>query len=359
MDMKKGLTIILGFAVGLVAGAFAQTIVQRPQYPQTGLSYVGYGDQVPTTELFDGELFIDVDGAGDSGALFQMYDGLNAEWDRFLNASAAGTVNFLPKFETGGTSLTDSQTIRSVGAPAANTDGSVVEIIASINQADAGNVVSLLDIDVDSPANHLGAAIVAGINFDNDAVTAAGVEVGAYFNDQWDIDVGIVDGGNLELSSPNDATILDLETDAARTYGVGGRGTVIDIDHGITAFMSLTPTLTANDNAGDQRNVLLIDVAVPNGSAGLVNAINIDAITDDINTLDAAIFIEGGWDAALAITERGSAPTANPLANTGWLFYDDSVDYSGAGGVDCWLVWRDAGGTNHQVVEVQLNGNCP
>jgi hypothetical protein len=135
-------------------------------------------------------------------------------------------------------------------------------------------------------------------------------------------------------------------------------GTAEDIDHGITAVVQFNPTLAANDNANDQRNVLLIDVDVPNGSAGLVNAINIDGITDDPNTIDAAIFVEGGWDGALHITERGGVATTNALANSVLMYVDDSADYSGAGGNDCAVVFRDAAGNMGSVI-VNLNAACP
>jgi len=256
--------------------------------------------------------------------------------------------------------------------PVAGTTDDLMELNVTLSIMDDNtDLFKGLFIDI-ANANHTAAVTrpaLYGIDVDLDTGDAQADEYGIHITGTgtWDEGmlfddagtIAVATGGNLSLHDPTGLTILDIETDAARVYGIGGAGTVIDIDHGITSFMSLTPTLTANDNASDQRNALLIDVDVPNGSAGLVNAINIDSITDDINTLDAAIFVEGGWDAAIAITERGSAATANPLTGTIWIFLDDSADYSGAGGNDCWLIARDAGGTNNMLFQITLNGACP
>jgi hypothetical protein len=466
--MKKGLTAILGFLMGVAAVAYAQTIVQRPQYPQTGLSYVGYGDAVPTTELFGGELFIDVNGQTDGGPLLQVYDDTTLVWDRVLSSSGL-TQNFLPKYDAN--ELINSA-IRSVGIPAAGASGVVADISPVLNamdgvgpdsvfvfyidptnanhlvggntligmhidgivaDADATEIAAyigsgwdrdiefedtaaviflqdqydlvigntapstqlwvrdndvgqeyleieltspLLDVadtgtglmvDITNNAGSTGGTLI-GIDIDNITGNAAVAEVAAQIGSGFDVDMQFIDasvavafptGGDLTLYEAAGATYLDLEGAAARTYGIRGRGTVIDIDHGITTLVELAPTLTANDNANDQRNVLLIDVDVPNGSAGLVNGINIDGVTDDIQSIDSAIFIEGGWDSAITITERGSIATANPLTGTVWIFLDDSADYSGAGGNDCWLIARDANGTNNMLFQITLNGACP
>lgn len=162
---------------------------------------------------------------------------------------------------------------------------------------------------------------------------------------------------NLGFSAGG-ALYLDIHGEAARVSNIDIAGTVLDIDEGITAGVTMSPTLTANDHANDQRNVLLIDIDIPNGSAGLVNAINIDAVTDDVNSLDSAIMVEGGWDSALTIFNRNAVASANPLTDSIWIFLDDSADYSGGGGNDCAIVAREAGGTNVAMAIMVLNGAC-
>lgn len=136
-------------------------------------------------------------------------------------------------------------------------------------------------------------------------------------------------------------------------------GTTQDIDHGATTAVVFSPTLAANDNANDQRNVMQIDVDIPNGSAGLVTGIWIDEVTDDVDTIDSAILIEGGWDSAITIFERGGVATSNPLTGSIYIYLDDSADYSGGGGNDCCLIARDNGGTNTIIATIVLNGACP
>lgn len=162
-----------------------------------------------------------------------------------------------------------------------------------------------------------------------------------------------------DIVADPDATEAAAHLDASWDYALWVEGTTQDIDHGLTTAVMLSPTLAANDDAADQRNVLLIDIDIPNGSAGLINGINVDAVTDDTDTIDSAIMIEGGWDSAITIFERGGVATSNPLTGSIFVYLDDSADYSGAGGNDCWLVLRDNAGNNHKIVEVVLNGACP
>lgn len=135
-------------------------------------------------------------------------------------------------------------------------------------------------------------------------------------------------------------------------------GLVPDIDQGITSLVTFDPTLAALDNNNDQRNVLIIDVDHPGGTGGLVNAINIDGITEDIQTLDSAIFIEGGWDSQITFTDIGRAATGNPLTNTVWMFLSDTTDYDG-GAADCAIVFRDANGGETGYIVIVSNGVCP
>jgi hypothetical protein len=151
---------------------------------------------------------------------------------------------------------------------------------------------------------------------------------------------------------------LNIDGDLGQAYTFTSSYTVPDIDHGISAHWMMNPTLTANDNANDQRNVLLIDVDVPNGSAGLVNAINIDAVTDDVNTIDSAIFVEGGWDSALTMIDINRVASSNPLTGTVYMYVTDATDHDG-GGNDCAVVFRDAAGNENGYIIIVNNAACP
>ena len=155
-----------------------------------------------------------------------------------------------------------------------------------------------------------------------------------------------------------DATEAAAHLDASWDYALFIDGTTQDIDHGLTTTAMFSPTLAANDNANDQRNVITIDIDIPNGSAGLINGINIDGVTDDIQTLDSAIFIEGGWDSQITFTDIGRAASANPLTGTVWMFLTDTTDYDG-GAADCAIVFRDSAGNENGYIIVVSNGVCP
>ena len=146
------------------------------------------------------------------------------------------------------------------------------------------------------------------------------------------------------------------ETSAGFIPFVVSGGLVPDIDQGITALVTFDPTLAANDNNNDQRNVMIIDIDIPNGTGGLVTGINFDAVTEDANSIDSAIFVEGGWDAAMMFTDSGAA-TSNALADSVFMFLSDATDYDG-GANDCAVVFRDAAGNEGSVV-VLSNNPCP
>jgi hypothetical protein len=245
---------------------------------------------------------------------------------------------------------------------------------------DAADVVRGLNVALTN-VNHTGGNVY-GIDIPTLAGTGADAQAAEYalnFGTGWDYDisfngragsitldaaVGEIDHDTTNATwghtfSAGGALLLRMDGDGGAAQTFNSQGSLGDIDHGVNAHWLMDPTLAANDNANDQRNVLLIDVVVPDGSAGLVNAIGIDGVTDDANTIDSAIFVEGGWDSAITITDAGHAFTSNPLTGTVFITLDDSTDYSGAGGVDCWLVLRDANGNDHQIVEVVLNGACP
>lgn len=156
-----------------------------------------------------------------------------------------------------------------------------------------------------------------------------------------------------------DATEAAAHLDASWDYALFVDGTTQDIDHGLTTTAMFSPTLAANDNANDQRNIITIDIDIPNGSAGLINALNIDAVTDDVDTIDSAIFVEGGWDSALTLTNRGAVATTNALTGTVLMFLDDQKDYAGDGGNDCAVVFRDGAGGETAFLVVVNGGVCP
>ena len=253
--------------------------------------------------------------------------------------------------------------------PDAGAGGNIALLDANLNAMNGTDTVRGLYIDLLN-ANHGGATnFLYGLDIDGIVADPDATESAINIGDGWDREIyfegmspeiRFPDGGilTMTMTSGGGATRLAINTSTTRTVGADWVGSVIDIDHGLTTFMSLTPTLAANDNANDQRNVLLIDIDIPNGSAGLINGINIDGVTDDTDTIDSAIFIEGGWDYALTITDRGGVATNNPLTGTAGIFMDDDADYSGGGGNDCAIVAREAGGTNVVIAILVLNGAC-
>jgi hypothetical protein len=370
--MKKGLAIILGFAVGLGAVAFAQT-VQRPQYPQTGLSYVGYGSAFPTTELFGGELFVDVNGQTDGGPLLGMYDDVTSVWDIFF--SGIGTQNTVVKFgaaELVDSSITDDATdvVATAGLitsgtavnaansilldgnnnalqfeggtadaaeiiftavdpdtdlnifldnPATNTNGTWMEIDGALASQDAGNTWLGIHLDLDSPANHGGAAVIRGIEVDNDTNTVAGEETGLHFTANWDAEIHFAD--------PT-AVLWWLETGNFTMQDYGGSVDFIltDMpDHGaadVTVAAMELDVIVDDMDAGDVQYGMFIDITNGANTGGTLYGLHIDDIgggpadeegihigtgwgNADIRFEDLSAIIEYTNTGTLTITEEG------------------------------------------------------
>ena len=345
--MKKGFTIILGFAVGLAAITFAQVIVQRPQFPQTGLSYVGYGDAFPTTELFGGELFVDVNGQTDAGPLFGMYDDVNTVWDIFF--SGIGTQNTVVKFGaaelvdssitddavdvvataglfTAGTApdAADSITIDGINNsivfeggtedggevyliagdpdtdlvitfdnPPADTGGTWMELAAALAAQDAGDVWRGIYLNLDSPADHDGAAEIRGIELNSDLNTATGQEYALWINDRWDTEIWF-EGNDANVVFPNTGNLTFNDAGGAHTFildDVPAAGAADDTWSLVEIAAGLVPL-----DLGDTQNGLFINLANADHTGGNVYGLNIDGIVADPQAEEAAVFIGATWD---------------------------------------------------------------
>lgn len=249
----------------------------------------------------------------------------------------------------------------------ADTDQILFIDVGNADHTGGGNTLNILEIDaITGDANSYLNAIYVGA-LTGTAPAVAETEYAINIQGGWDHDIFFTDpgtlvtatGGSITLETLDAASSWHIEGGAGRTNGLMGSGTVLDIDHGVTSFMTLSTTLTANDNAGDQRNVLFLDTDIPNGTGGLITGIWIDEVVDDVDTIDSAIVVEGGWDSAITIFDRGGVATSNPLTGSIFIYLDDDADYSGGGGNDCALIARDNGGNNTVIATITLNGACP
>jgi len=369
--MKKGFAIILGFAVGLAAVTFAQVIVQRPQFPQTGLSYVGYGDAFPTTELFGGELFVDVNGQTDAGPLFGIYDDVNTVWDIFF--SGIGTQNTVVKFGaaelvdssvtddavdvvataglfTAGTapdaadSITidginnsivfeggtedggevyliagdpDTDLVITLDNPPADTGGTWMELAAALAAQDAGDVWRGIYLNLDSPADHDGAAEIRGIELNSDLNTATGQEYALWINDRWDTEIWF-EGNDANVVFPNTGNLTFNDAGGAHTFildDVPAAGASDDT----WSLVEIAAGLGALD-AGDVQNGIFVNLANADHTGGNVYGLNIDGIVQDPQAEEAAVFIGATWDADIHF---GSATAMMWWFETGNLTIQD------------------------------------
>ena len=239
-----------------------------------GQSYgVSYGTTRPTAPQ-PGEIFVDMDGDGDSGAVIEIWDNVNAEWNQYSDNDTTsvtiGTLNTVVKF--GAADLADSQitddattidftvadltftnggTITSdgnmfinaasggtgvmlisadrtqnvAGAPAANTD--IYEWVQTLPITAAGQTTNILNLELTN-ANHTGGTVnainVAAITGDAQATENA-LNIAAGFDnainatiatgDTWVVgsDGVVASTGYAPIYSTVDGNTISLRTD--------------------------------------------------------------------------------------------------------------------------------------------------
>jgi hypothetical protein len=269
----------------------------------------------------------------------------------------------------------------SLRASAAAKDFMEIDVVVSGNPG--ANAINMLSLDWNETEFTADAATLSGLNVQGITADASATSYGINIGDGWDEEIhfagatALIDSdgaitfratGNTVAVNNGSANLFyvadSLDTIAMIPDGTVANGSLTIIDAGAagssTDMASFQFTPLAHDGAGDISTTVHITHVINAGStAGLNNAIEIASATDEVNTVDSAIYVGAGWDYALTITEINDAADNNPPAGTVGIFLDDSADYSGAGGNDCWLILRDAGGNNHEIVEVVLNGACP
>ncbi len=233
-EMRNGFFIILGIVAGLMLGTlFAQTIVQRPRYPQTGLSFVGYGDAFPTTDPFGGEIFVDIGGQSDGGPLLGIYDDVNLTWDTFASGlSSTLTDNYIPVFDSALGELADSRVVDDgtdfafsgvdssiffrdvVDLTGVDATVSQVELNHMLSALDAGDEVHGLLVDITDVGGSTGGTLV-GIDIAD--ITGSGTAaLGLRIGDNWTR--GLVIDANGSATEP---TLAFDETSAVGFYSNG------------------------------------------------------------------------------------------------------------------------------------------
>ena len=366
--MKRKILFMSAAALGIAALMFAQQFEYhgdqdpwwRPLNP-AGQSYgVTYGLTRPTNPA-NGEVFVDMNGATDSGPKLEIYDGVNAAWDSLGAAVAAGsgTTNALIKFDSSdnladstitddGTNVDmataslifkatsqiigDTNLFVSAGAagggyiahnfgrsqfvvtsPTANTD--ILEEVVTIPITAAGQTTNIFKLEPTN-ADHTGGTVngflIGAITGDAQATEHA-INIG----DGWDSALTISDNTAVITFGPASANsalsiqdgdsdmsfVLNSTTGSNRAALTGAVDATVD-------FLQLAATAQAMGGSQTE-NVVSIELTNANHTVGsnVVNGINIGAITGDAEATESAINIGSGWDLAINIAADGTSAT--------------------------------------------------
>jgi len=261
---------------------------------------------------------------------------ITSDVNMFINATSGGTGVML---------ISANRTQNIAASPAANTD--IYEWIQTLPITAAGQTTNVLKLELTN-ADHTGGTVngllIAGITGD-----AQATENAVNFSDGWDVDIE----GNTDLSiSATTVSITQGELDVLSSLGYvnvnftenatfsikekavtsnttiqmdgasGGILSLISGEVGHTAaqiiyqasspvanapFVQVVDTIPITA-AGQTTDVLFFDLVNSNHTGGVVNAINIEAITGDAQAVETGILLGAGWD-------------------SGILFDDDLTDY--------------------------------
>jgi len=410
--MKRFSFVIVLLLVG-VATAFVQIQDpwHRPLNPQGASAGITYGTAAPGlattgTNPGQGEVWMDTNGASDGGPIMMVYDHVNGVWDAQLNSYTL-TNNYVTKFN--GIELIDSSIIDdaidvvatggllTVGAdvdaadsilidgnndsivfeggtadgaeitflavdpdtdltitfdnPATTTSGNWMELAGALSVQDAGDTWRGIYVNLTSPGvDHAGAAVIRGIDIENNANTASGEETGLHFTAGWDAEIHFGD---------NTATLWWFETGNFTMQDYAGDVELIltDMpDYGAGDFtvsaMELDVEMVIMD-AGDSQAGLYIDIENAVHTGGTINGIHIDGVAPQVSA-ERAIQIDSGWDTGIRFDNSGAFEISFAAADSG-ISYVDSLRFQDGGGAAV-LTLRDvpAAGTANDLMELDV-----